>query len=411
MRSSRRVDVSNLRQASGHAVVLRAATPLAGRHRYRQRPPEHAGCGPPPPVQTTSERRSRGRSGDGVRRAWRRQRPATDGEPPDPWVAVGPEHVFQAVNTTFRISDRSGTALQTVDMFDFFGLGEFPNGTVAYFDPRVIYDSLHARWVAIQVSFDCFANAPSTIGTGYLDIADFRRAGSDGRLELSARSPFRMSSLIIPGLGTSTDKVVVSANLFALASRRITHRLRLDRRIHRNRDGGRGLVRADRDRLRLPRSFGTPRTSTSRGGRALQTPATSATVFAIARLNTMSVAYARITGSPAGGGVTTIAYDDLTSDSTVIARSTSHPNRFSPARTTIDDARRLSSDRRGLEGQQARVRVDLSVRSGWRRRRDARLRSGQRALHGVAGVADLAPGLPHRGGREPICTWAASAMP
>ena len=34
--------------------------------------------------------------------------PDTNGEPPDPWVAVGPEHVVQAVNLTMRITDRQG---------------------------------------------------------------------------------------------------------------------------------------------------------------------------------------------------------------------------------------------------------------------------------------------------------------
>ncbi|MEX2184773.1 MAG: hypothetical protein WEC14_10025, partial [Chloroflexota bacterium] len=59
-------------------------------------------------------------------------------EPPDPWIAVGPDHVIQAVNTTFRISDRSGNALETVAMFDFFGLSAIDPGNydAEVFDPR-----------------------------------------------------------------------------------------------------------------------------------------------------------------------------------------------------------------------------------------------------------------------------------
>jgi hypothetical protein len=44
---------------------------------------------------------------------------------------------------------------------------------------------------------------------------------------------------------------------------------------------------------------------------ALQTPATSATVFAVAEHSDLNVAYARITGSPANGGATNIAIDVL----------------------------------------------------------------------------------------------------
>ena len=32
----------------------------------------------------------------------------TSGEPPDPWVAVGPEHIVQAVNLSLRVTDRQG---------------------------------------------------------------------------------------------------------------------------------------------------------------------------------------------------------------------------------------------------------------------------------------------------------------
>ena len=94
---------------------------------------------------------------------------STDGEPPDPWVAAGPDHVFQAVNTSFRDQRSLGERPATIDMFDFFGLGEFYSpGEVAYFDPRVIYDSLHARWIAIEASFDCYPenDLRSVVGTG-----------------------------------------------------------------------------------------------------------------------------------------------------------------------------------------------------------------------------------------------------
>ena len=147
VRSSRRVNVGDLPTAAGTGSSIRPALRLPD-GTVSPAPADTQGSGPPPPTQSAS-------NGDpaldpatafaGLANS------AAELEPPDPWVAAGPEHVFQAVNTTFRISNRSGTALETVDMFDFFGLGEFYlPGQVAYFDPRVIYDSLNAHWVAIQ---------------------------------------------------------------------------------------------------------------------------------------------------------------------------------------------------------------------------------------------------------------------
>ena len=74
-------------------------------------------------------------------------------EPPDPWVAVGPEHVVQTVNLTMNITDRQGADSLSVALADFFLL---PTDIPTYnADPHVIYDSLHGRWVATEVSWDC----------------------------------------------------------------------------------------------------------------------------------------------------------------------------------------------------------------------------------------------------------------
>ena len=139
-------------------------------------------------------------------------------EPPDPWVAVGPEHVIQAVNTTFRISDRAGNALSTVDMYDFFGLDLVSQPYLAeQFDPRVIYDSLHGRWVAVESSFDCLTDATSAIGTGYIDIAYSNTADPMGTWQIF--SIYWLDAVPdYPGLGTSTDKIAVSGDVFALAA-------------------------------------------------------------------------------------------------------------------------------------------------------------------------------------------------
>ena len=97
---------------------------------------------------------------------------ATDGEPPDPWVAAGPEHVVQAVNRAFRISDRSGNTLQTIDMFDFFGLGAFytPGRSTSSIPGSSTTASMAAGSRSRRASIA--SRLPEdTIGTGYIDVA------------------------------------------------------------------------------------------------------------------------------------------------------------------------------------------------------------------------------------------------
>ena len=258
---------------------------------------------------------------------------ATAGEPPDPWVAAGPEHVVQAVNRAFRISDRSGNTLQTVDMFDFFGLDEFYNpGDVEFFDPRVIYDSLHARWFAIEASFDCFA-AEGVIGTGYIDFAI--SDGPDptaGWSILSVHYPGEIPDY--PGLGTSTDKVVMSANRFQLAGSSGAG----------NCDGA-GYVGTELDVLawsQLTAGSGDINLDFFQSGTgfftwrpALQTPATSPTVFAIAEDGGGDVQYARITGTPVNGSTAVTTPSSLSS---IIVPFMTPPPPTQPGPDTIADA-------------------------------------------------------------------------
>jgi hypothetical protein len=137
-------------------------------------------------------------------------------EPPDPWVAVGPEHVIQAVNTTIRFSNRSGAALGQVSLLQFFDLVQ-PGYNAIAFDPRVIYDSLHGRWIAIATHFDCVARTGSPIGAGWIDIAVSTSADPLGIWDVYY-DPFADSIPDYPGIGTSTDKVVLSSNVFSLVS-------------------------------------------------------------------------------------------------------------------------------------------------------------------------------------------------
>ena len=125
-------------------------------------------------------------------------------EPPDPWVAVNATHVVQAVNRQIRISTRAGAALLNVSLADFFGE---PIGQLSGGDPRVIWDELHGRWLGTQMSVDCAA------GHIYLAVSD----GADptgGWVTYHLDTPGVFADF--PGLGLSSDKIALSANLFDL---------------------------------------------------------------------------------------------------------------------------------------------------------------------------------------------------
>ncbi|MHB8960530.1 MAG: fibronectin type III domain-containing protein, partial [Candidatus Limnocylindrales bacterium] len=125
-------------------------------------------------------------------------------EPPDPWIAVGPSDVVQAVNTTLRFSLRDGSSAVDVPMSAFF---LEPATEVGDSDPRVLYDAANGRWLAIELSYGCSAGhirlAVSQTGdpTGSWTVWDFADAGTLADY---------------PGLGFSDDKVVFTTNDFTL---------------------------------------------------------------------------------------------------------------------------------------------------------------------------------------------------
>lgn len=66
--------------------------------------------------------------------------------PPDPYCAVGPNHVMQVVNSNFRIVDKNGTTLKSINADSWY------NGVVSSpfcFDPKVLYDHFSSRWIMV----------------------------------------------------------------------------------------------------------------------------------------------------------------------------------------------------------------------------------------------------------------------
>ena len=64
--------------------------------------------------------------------------------PPDPIIAVGPNHVIGIVNSSFTIWDKAGNFLKTIDLNSWFNSVKANSG---FSDPEVIFDHYTHRWV------------------------------------------------------------------------------------------------------------------------------------------------------------------------------------------------------------------------------------------------------------------------
>jgi hypothetical protein len=133
-------------------------------------------------------------------------------EPPDPWVAVNSTHVVQATNAMVRMYNRSGTTLLSVPTWALFGLT--PDMYDA--DPRIIWDPAHSRWVGVLLGF--VENA-GIVEYGSLTLAVSETAdptGAWGLTEFAYYEPDGFTPTLpdYPGIASSSDKIVLTANEF-----------------------------------------------------------------------------------------------------------------------------------------------------------------------------------------------------
>ena len=142
--------------------------------------------------------------------------PDTLGEPPDPYLAVGPEHVMQVVNSSFRTTDRQGNFVESASLGGFIDDFAFGLGDASWFDPRVLYDSLHGRWLLTVAGFDCVPDdVNSFFGNGYVFFATSDTIDPTGVWTGSyIWYPDAFADFSAPG--TSTDKMAFASNIFGI---------------------------------------------------------------------------------------------------------------------------------------------------------------------------------------------------
>jgi len=140
---------------------------------------------------------------------------ATGWNPPDPDIAVGLNHVVEVANSSIAIFDRAGTKMfqQTGATF-FAGVA----GVAYIFDPKVIYDRVHNRFVVVFLEEDDLTQI-SKLLVAVSDDGDpngiWYRYRVEAKLVLSATTS---AWLDYPGLGYNKDAFVVSGNMFGFVT-------------------------------------------------------------------------------------------------------------------------------------------------------------------------------------------------
>ena len=134
--------------------------------------------------------------------------------PPDPQVAVGPNHVFEMANVIGRIYDKKGNTLQT------FLLDTFFNVPVGWFgtDPRLLYDASSSHWFAVFVSFK--DNGGNATDFGRLHVAVSQTDDPTGAWN-RYYAPYTNVLPDYPGLGITDDKLTVSGNIFDIDNQNV----------------------------------------------------------------------------------------------------------------------------------------------------------------------------------------------
>lgn len=139
---------------------------------------------------------------------------ATGWTPPDPDIAVGPNHIVAVVNSSIAFFTKAGTNTfqQTSETF-FAGLGA---GTFQ-FDPKCFYDKVHGRFVAVFLERQTNPQV-SKILLAVSDDSD--PAGVWYKYRIEARITVNGTNywLDYPGFGYNKDAIVLTGNMFGFSS-------------------------------------------------------------------------------------------------------------------------------------------------------------------------------------------------
>ena len=110
--------------------------------------------------------------------------PMTNSIPPDPIMAVGPDHVIACANSAFRVWDKVGNLLANINADNWIS----PVISAGAFDPQIIYDHYSQRWFMLWDWQDsgsqqawfiiCYSDNADPFGTWYMYKMDAKVNGT-----------------------------------------------------------------------------------------------------------------------------------------------------------------------------------------------------------------------------------------
>jgi hypothetical protein len=136
--------------------------------------------------------------------------------PPDPDIAVGPDHIVQVVNGAVAFFTKDGTKVfQQPDTPTAFwsgiGAGNF------IFDPKCFYDHISQRFYIVELDVD-FGAETSHMLIAVSDDDDPNGSWLKYKIDTKLSPGGTASWMDYPGFGFSKDGVIVTGNLFGFSS-------------------------------------------------------------------------------------------------------------------------------------------------------------------------------------------------
>lgn len=245
-------------------------------------------------------------------------------EPPDSYIAVGPEHAVQVVNSSIRVTDRAGIEEESVTLDAFIGAfleGIQPPLTPdAWYDPRILFDAARGRWMVVATGYQCGTSLGSEFGDGFIFVATSDSTDpTAGWLGSVIIGPDWLWDYSAPG--TSSDKFAIATNTYTMTQASCANTntfLGTDILVYDWADWlapGIPTVWDVETTATADDIYFTPRVAT-------QMPATSGTLHVIIEhwttgTGTANVVYQSFTGSVASGSFTQQSEHDLTALSQV----------------------------------------------------------------------------------------------
>lgn len=141
--------------------------------------------------------------------------------PPDTQVAAGSNsgvlNLVEMVNGTVRISDGSGTPVNTIDICSFF-FCDFLTAVIS--DPIVRYDPASGRWFASVVTIEYVAQGALLVAEGQWRLAVSQSSDPSGAWTVYAATMNNGTFPDFPKMAISSDKVVQTGDAFTVSSNR-----------------------------------------------------------------------------------------------------------------------------------------------------------------------------------------------